>query len=122
MFRLLDPEGAQFVISPDTLSPTGWSYQTIANPVSAQGWMIAASGMGTVNGNPADPNHDPHADGDWRPGAFGPAKSAVRQQLIDDIAAKVVASLPSGPGGTGPTLAQITAAVRAELDATKLGH
>lgn len=122
MFRLLDPEGAQFVISPDTLSPTGWSYVQIMNPVGAQGWMIAASGLGTVNGNPADPNHDIHADGDWRPGAFGPSKSAVRAALIQDIAAAVVAALPAsggGGGGTGPTVTQIAAAVRAELDNTR---
>lgn len=122
VFRLIDPEGAQFVISPDTLSPTGWSYQTIADPVGAQGRMIEASGMGTVNGNLADPNHGQHANGDWRPGAFGPSKAAVRQKLVDDIAAKVLAGLPASGGGLGPSLAQIQGAVRTELDATKLGH
>jgi hypothetical protein len=116
MFRLIDPEGAQFVISPDTLSPTGWSYDEITNPVSAKGWMIAASGMGTANGDPRDPNHSPNIDGDWRPGAFGPTKSAVRAQLIADIAAKVLAGLPAG-GGSGATLAQIQAAVGAAIDA-----
>jgi hypothetical protein len=115
MFRLIDPEGAQHVISPDTLSPTGWSYVQIMNPVSAQGWMIAASGLGTVNGNPADPNHDPHADGDWRPGAFGPAKSAVRQLLIDDITASVLAALPPGGGGSAPTANEVAEAVANKL-------
>jgi GH25 family lysozyme M1 (1,4-beta-N-acetylmuramidase) len=117
MFRLIDPDNGQFVISPDSLSPTGWSYVQISPDL--QGWMLVAAGIGTANGSANDPNHDPHANNNWRPGTFGPSVSQVRAQLLTDIAAKVVASLPPGQGG-GPTLAQIAAAVRAELDRTTL--
>lgn len=121
MFRLIDPDNKQFVISPDTLSPTGWSYWQIVDPGSAQGWMIAASGVGTANGSNNDPNRNPRANNSWRPETFGPTKQQVRTQIITDIAAAVVAKLPPGQGGSAPTLAQIAAAVRAELDRTKLG-
>lgn len=126
MFRLIDPDGGQFVVFPEALSPTGWAYDEITDPVGEKGWMIAASGMGTANGNPKDPAHDPNATPNWRPGAFGPTAAAVRSQFITDLAAKVVASLPSGggggQGGAGITVEQVAAAVRAELDKTKLGH
>ncbi len=122
MFRLVDPEGGQFVIAPDTLSATGWSWEQIQDPGGVEGWALVAAGIGTANGNLADPNHDPHADNTWRPGSFGPSKSQVRDLLIEDVAARVVESLPPGEGGEGPTLAQIAAAVRTELDATKLTH
>jgi hypothetical protein len=118
MFRLIDPDNAQFVISPDSASTTGWSYVEISPDL--QGWMLVAAGIGTANGSANDPNHDPHANNSWRPGTFGPSKAAARESLIVDIAARVVASLPPGQGGQGPTLADITAAVRTELNKTKL--
>jgi hypothetical protein len=120
MFRLIDPENKQFVIAPDTLSKTGWSYVLIADPGKVQGWALVAAGIGTANGSANDPNHDPHADNTWRPTSFGPTKSEVREQFIVDTAAKVVATLPPGQGGTGPTLEEIVAAVRKELDKTNV--
>ena len=115
MFRLIDPEGGQFVISADTLSPTGYSYQPIADPVGPQGRMLVASGIGTANGNPNDPNHDPYANGQWRPGTFGPSKAEVRAQFINDVAAAVVAALPPGSGGPAPTADEIAKATADEL-------
>lgn len=120
MFRLIDPDNKQFVISPDTLSPTGWSYVPITNPDSVHGWGLAQAGIGTANGSANDPNRDSHANNTWRPGSFGPPKTEVREQLLIDIVAKVVAALPPGQGGTAPTLEQITTAVRHELDKTNV--
>lgn len=118
MFRLIDPEGGQFAIGLDSLSPTGWSYVEIKKPAEALGRMVAAAGIGTANGNPADPAHDGHANGDWRPGTFGPSVAEVRAKLLDDLAKAVVAKLPAGGGGV--TAAQVATAIREQLDATRL--
>lgn len=120
MFRLIDPDNKQFVISPDTLSPTGWSYVPIVNPDSVHGWGLVQAGIGTANGSANDPNRDPHANNTWRPGTFGPTKQEVRAQFLTDVVARVVAALPPSQGGAGPTLAEIAKAVRIELDRTKL--
>ncbi len=118
MFRLIDPDNAQFAIYPEALSQTGWSWTQII--IGDQDRMLVAGGVATANGSANDPNHDPHANNNWRPGTFGPSAVEVREQLLIDIAAKVVAALPPSQGGTAPTLAQITAAVRTELDKTKV--
>jgi hypothetical protein len=116
MFRLIDPEGGQFVISPDTLSSTGWSYEPIVDPVGPIGRALVAAGIGTANGNPNDPAHDPYANNQWRPGTFGPHKTDVRAKLIADVAAAVVAALPpAGGGSSGPTVTEIAEAVADEL-------
>jgi hypothetical protein len=94
MFRMIDPEGNQFVIAPDALSPTGWSYVEITP--DRQGWALVAAGIGTANGNVNDPNADPHSKGggalDWRPGMFGPSKAEVRAQFLADVLAGVRAA------------------------------
>jgi N-acetyl-anhydromuramyl-L-alanine amidase AmpD len=51
---------------------------------------------------------------------LGVPVAEAREGFAAQIAAAVVASLPPGQGGEAPTLAEITAAVRAELDKTKL--
>lgn len=121
MFRLIDPENTQFVVSPDTLSPTGWSHVQITP--DHQGWALVAAGIGTANGSANDPGADSHSKGggdrDWRPGMFGPSKADVRALLIADVVAGVLAKLPAGPGGSGATVEQVAAAVRAELDKTR---
>jgi hypothetical protein len=120
MFRLIDPENGQFNIYPEALSPTGWAWTPII--IGDQDRMMVAGGVGTANGSANDPNHNPHANDNWRPGTFGPSSEQVRKQLIVDVTASVVAALPPSQGGSAPTLTEITAAVRAELDATKLGR
>lgn len=119
MFRLRDPEGAQFVIYPDSLSPTGFAYQEIK--VGVHDWMLQAGGIGTANGGPDLPDMPRHkmANNDWRPGAFGPSATEVRERLIADVAARVRATLPESEGGEGLTAEQIAAAVRTELDRTR---
>ena len=106
MIGLRDPEGGEWTVGMSALSATGYYYTPVGDVTRSA--ALQAGGVKMVqNGT--------------RPKAFGPSAAEVRTALIADIAAKVVASLPPSSGGAAPTLAQITAAVRAELDATKLG-
>ena len=59
MFRLIDPDNAQFAIYPDAMSPTGWTW--VAIKIGDQDRMMVAGGVGTANGSANDPIHDPHA-------------------------------------------------------------
>jgi GH25 family lysozyme M1 (1,4-beta-N-acetylmuramidase) len=102
MFRVLDPDNEQFVVQ---FTAFGWAWEWLDG---TRRDVMEAAGVPLVR--------------DVRPGVFGNENgyTAVRQRFIDELAAKVVASLPPGGGTAGPTLAQITAAVRSELDKTKL--
>jgi hypothetical protein len=103
MFRVLDPDNEQFVIQ---FTAFGWAWEWLDG---TRRDVMEAAGVPLVR--------------DVRPGVFGNDNgyTDVRNRFINEVAAKVVASLPpSGGGTTGPTLAQIEQAVRAQLDATKL--
>lgn len=115
MFRFIDLNGAQTIIQVNPLSATGFSYVSYGDQIEPQIRILTDNGaIPTV-----DARTDPYADAAWLPTAFGPKTDAVRTSFIDAVAARVVASLPPGGGG-GLTEAQVKAAVRAELDATKL--
>lgn len=116
MFRLIDPEGGQFIIQVNPLSETGFSYVTYGQEVQPQIQILTSTGaIPTV-----DARTNPNANGQWRPGVFGPETDVVRQTFIDTVAAAVLDGLPPGNGGEGLTEAEVKAAVRAELDNTKL--
>jgi hypothetical protein len=105
MIGLRDPEGGEFTIDMSSWSETGYYYAPVVDGIRSA--ALQAGGVVMVtNGT--------------RPGAFGPSAAQVRAKAIDDIATAVVAKLPSGGGTGGPTVAQIAAAVRAELDSTTL--
>lgn len=92
MFRLIDPEGAQFVIQVNPLSPTGFSYVSWGNEVQPQIRILTDSGaIPTV-----DARSSQNATKDWRPGAFGPKTADVRATFIADVAKAVAAALPAG--------------------------
>jgi hypothetical protein len=102
MFRVLDPDNEQFVVQ---FTAFGWAWEWLDG---TRRDVMEAAGVPLVR--------------DVRPGVFGNENgyTDVRNRFIDELAAKVVASLPPSGGGTGPTLTEITAAVRSQLDVTKL--
>jgi GH25 family lysozyme M1 (1,4-beta-N-acetylmuramidase) len=108
MIGIRDPEGGEFTIAMDSLSPTGYVY----TPVVSADRSIALQVGGVVM-----------VDNGTRPGAFGPSGTEVRDRLVADVVAAVVARLPVGGGdGAGLTAEQVAVAVRTELDRTKLGR
>lgn len=99
MFRVLDPENEQFVVQ---FTAFGWAWEWLDGNRRA---VMDAAGVPIVR--------------DTRPGIFGNENgyTDVRKRFIDELAAKVVASLPPSSGGTaGPTLAQIEQVVDKQLD------
>lgn len=109
-FVLSDPEGAQFVVFPSVESPTGWAYQHIE---AANVSEMAVKGLTVVDGKGRE---------SWRPGAFGPTAADARAALVKDIAAAVVASLPTGGGGGAAVdYDRIEKAVDRQLDQQSLG-
>jgi GH25 family lysozyme M1 (1,4-beta-N-acetylmuramidase) len=105
MFRVEDPEGNQFLIQ---FTVAGWSWEWLSGD---QRSVMDRAGVPLVK--------------DTRPGVFGNDNGypAVRQRFIDEIAAKVVASLPPGGGGgtPAPTLEQIRKVVDEQLDQQSIG-
>lgn len=123
MFRLIDPEGGQFIVSYDPLSETGFSYVEITEEVDPKAWILVEGGVKTADPRVSGVNLGPTGANVWRPGVFGPSASDVRQKLIEDISKKVLEGLTSDVSvTTSVDYDKIEGIIDSQLDKLTLKH
>lgn len=119
MVRLIEKNGRQYIIQANPLAETGFSWVDVTDLIQPHVRVLTEAWGGGL-ANTADARTNQFADDSWKAGAFGPSTAQVRSQFMAEVVSRVLAALPPSQGGAAPTLAQITAAVRAELDRTRL--